>query len=118
MPKEVAEVLIVDDDIGALDALTDLLDSDGYAVAQARSGLEALEYLRSNPLPRLIILDLLMPKMDGWQFLEERKKDGKLAPIPVVVLTALGPSAAIDANVVLYKPLNVDRLRRTVREYC
>lgn len=118
MPKEVAEVLVVDDDIGALDALTDLLDSDGYAVAQARSGREAMTYLRGNPLPRLIILDLLMPEMDGWQFLEERKKDGKLAAIPVVVLTALGPGVTVDANAVLYKPLNVERFLRTVREYC
>lgn len=118
MSKEVAEVLVVDDDIGALEALSDLLDADGYAVAQARSGREALDYLRANPLPRLIILDLLMPEMDGWQFLEERKKDGKLADVPVVVLTALGPGVAIEASAVLYKPLNVERLLRKVREYC
>ena len=111
-----AQILVVEDEVDARSALVDILELSGYRAAPAGNGREALDYLRKSSRPSLIILDLLMPEMDGWQFRTEQKKDASLASVPVVVITAFG-GAAIDANEVLVKPVDVDRLLDIVNRY-
>lgn len=110
-------ILVVDDDAAATDSLIDILSDGGYTVATARNGKEALERLRSAPLPRLIILDLFMPEMDGWEFRRAQLKDAKLRDIPVVVMTGASVYAGIDANVIVHKPLDVERFVSLVERY-
>jgi CheY-like chemotaxis protein len=105
-------ILVVDDDLGALSALADILSIEGYAVQMVSNGREALDLLSGSRPPSLIILDLFMPVMDGWQFLAEMKSDSKLANTPVVVVSAL--DTQIDADAVFQKPINLESLLRTV----
>jgi len=113
-------VLIVEDDDGAREALSDCLEMEGFSVASARNGREALEYLRSAPRPKIILLDLYMPVMTGWEFRAAQKKDAAIADIPVVVVTAFGSGVTkqIDANLIMHKPLDLDRLLTVIRDYC
>jgi len=107
-------ILVVDDDEAVLDALADLLVVRGYEVACAANGAAALSYLRSNPLPALIIHDLVMPVMDGWRFQKEMKSDSAMAHLPVVVISALADPAGIDADSVLLKPFDVPQFLEIV----
>ncbi len=91
---DAATVLIVDDDVSLLEALADLLELEGYRVATATDGRAALDQLRSGLLPCAILLDLMMPGMDGWDFRQEQLKDNALKAIPLVVVTAAGFSEA------------------------
>jgi CheY-like chemotaxis protein len=113
-------VLIVEDDDGARDALADCLELEGFSVASARNGKEALDYLHRAPAPKVILLDLFMPVMTGWEFRDAQKKDAAIADIPVVVVTAFsaGVTRQIDAAVVMHKPLDLDRLVTVIRDYC
>ena len=112
-------ILVVDDDRGAMEALSDILEYEGYQVQRAQNGLQALEYLRNTrPPPNLVILDLLMPVMDGWEFRMRQKENPDLAKVPVLVVTAIGATAGIDAVGVLHKPVDIDALLRTVARYC
>jgi CheY-like chemotaxis protein len=112
-------ILVVDDDRGAMEALSDILEYEGYHVERAQNGLQALEHLHeTRPCPNLIILDLLMPVMDGWEFRTRQKEDPELAKIPVLVVTAIGATAGIDAAGVLRKPIDIDALLRAVARYC
>jgi CheY-like chemotaxis protein len=113
---ETAKLLIVEDDEGARAALGDIFDFEGYQVALCANGKEALEYLRSEPLPALIILDLQMPVMNGWQFRREQNKDARFAAVPVVVITALQSAGDIDVAEIVHKPIDIDRLLAVVRK--
>ncbi len=84
------DVLIVDDDPIAREAAGMLLKRAGYSVAEAGDGREAVLRLRADGPHRVVLLDLMMPVMDGWQFLEARKRDPELARTPVVLVTAVG----------------------------
>ena len=76
--------MVVDDDAGSLSALADILSLEGYLVETMSNGREALDHLRAaDPPPALIILDLFMPVMDGWQFLAEIKNDPKLSQLRI-----------------------------------
>lgn len=110
-------ILVVDDDPASIDSLTEILAGEGYAIATAKNGKDALKHLRGAPLPQLIILDLFMPEMDGWEFRREQLKDSKLKDIPVVVMTGASVYAGIDANVIVHKPLDVDRFVSLVERY-
>jgi CheY-like chemotaxis protein len=118
-PEE-PRVLIVEDDDSAREALSDCLEMEGFSVAAARNGREALDYLQNAPPPKVILLDLYMPVMTGWEFREAQKKDAAIADIPVVVVTAFGSGMTkqIDANVIMHKPLDLDRLLTVIRDYC
>jgi CheY-like chemotaxis protein len=118
-----AHVLIVDDDPVARAALALVLNAEGYVVAEAADGAAALARLRAGPLPRLLILDLMMPVMDGWRFLVERHKDAQLASVAVLVLTAArgidGPGLrAMGAEEVIQKPADPEQVLAAVRRYC
>jgi CheY-like chemotaxis protein len=114
---EVPRVLVVEDDEDAREAIIDLLQMKGYNAVPAGNGKEALDYLNRGPSPDLILLDLWMPVMDGWQFRREQVKDSRLAKIPVVVITALSDRTDIDANEIIIKPIDVEQLFRTIGHY-
>ncbi len=107
-------ILVVDDDDDIRDALVGLLRDAGHPVVEAMDGRQALELARTT-LPRVILLDLMMPVMDGYEFLAERAKHVALAEIRVVVITASGMRSVPGANRVLHKPFNVDALLDAVK---
>jgi len=115
-------VLIVEDHPELRRSLTDLLQEAGYAVTSAADGQEALAALRTAPPPDLILLDLMMPVMDGWEFRRRQRQDGALAAIPVVVLsggeTPPHSSGFVDAASYLLKPIDFDVLLATVARHC
>src|SRR5687768_13520104 len=82
-------ILVVDDDIDIREAIQDTLEEEGFRVESAPDGAAALERLRALPYePCLVLLDLMMPVMDGWEFLAARKEDPRLASIPITVISA------------------------------
>ena len=104
-------IMVIDDDVDIREAISGALTDVGCEVSTFADGEQALAHLRSKaPLPGLILLDLMMPGIDGHQFREEQKKDPYLDAIPVVVLTAAGPPVRVDAAKVLFKPINLDVL--------
>jgi CheY-like chemotaxis protein len=108
-------ILLVDDDEGLRDVLAESLVYDGYQVECCAHGADALAKLRDGLKPDLILLDLMMPVMDGWEFREAQLTDPELADIPVVVITAAGSlNRPIDANKILRKPFGLDDLIRTL----
>jgi CheY-like chemotaxis protein len=114
-------VLIVEDNEVTRDVMALILESDGFEVSTAANGRSALERLRGGERPCVILLDLMMPVMDGWQFREEQRRDRALADIPVVVCTAAGegtPKAALGAAELLNKPVEANDLLAAVRRHC
>ena len=115
-------VLIVEDDADLREMMAQLLTLEGYHIDTAANGREALEYLNEAPRPDVILLDLMMPIMDGWEFRRRQQNDPALADVPVIVLTALdqAQARANDLNGVdfLKKPLDFDRLLELVRRRC
>ncbi|MEW5853055.1 MAG: response regulator [Myxococcota bacterium] len=113
-------LLVVDDDRGIREALEAVLFDAGYRVACVADGVEALEWLRSHPSPSLILLDLMMPRMDGWQFRAIQRADPALSGIPVVVITAGDfPRRRVEPMGVaryLTKPLDIEVLLQTIQE--
>src|SRR5215471_1892152 len=110
-------LLLVEDDSELRNSLSELLETDGYEVLQASNGSEALDYLKTAPAPDLILLDLMMPVKDGWQFRIEQKRDPAISSIPVVALSAddTPKAAAIDAAAYLKKPFQYSALLDAIR---
>ena len=115
-------VLIVEDDADLREMMAQLLTLEGYQIETVANGREALDYLTDAPRPDVILLDLMMPIMDGWEFRRRQQSDPALADVPVIVLTALdqAQARATDLNGVdfLKKPLDFDRLLDLVRRRC
>ena len=113
-------ILVVDDDPDIRDSLREVLEDEGYEVATVGNGREALDYLKqASPRPCVILLDLMMPVMDGWQFRREQKLHPEIAEIPLVVITATGKRPVlIDAAELVMKPLDLTRLFQSVERYC
>jgi two-component system, chemotaxis family, chemotaxis protein CheY len=115
-------ILVVDDDADIVDALADALTDEGYAVAIAKDGLEALSYLRVSPAPCLILLDWMMPRCDGPSFRQRQLADQTMASIPVVLVTAdprvQEKSREIGAVAHLRKPIDLDDLLRVIEQHC
>ena len=110
-------IMVVDDEETICETLKDVLEEEGYAVEIAGDGLDALEILRGRTIiPRMIILDLLMPRMDGNTLLTELRGDPSLAEIPVVVSTS-DPSRAPSGVLIMRKPVDLDILLDTVRKH-
>lgn len=110
---------MVDDDPDILEALSEILEAEGFVIRRARNGKEALERLEPEP-PHLILLDLMMPVMDGWEFAQRmRQKPPAIAEIPLIVLSAdrnVGSKAAdIGAVGHLAKPFELNDLLSMVR---
>ena len=117
-----ASILVVDDDPDIRASLTDILGGEGYRVTGARNGREALDYLGRRTRPSLILLDMIMPEMDGWIFRREQQKRPELAKIPVVIVSSHGDvrDAALVLGVADYlrKPLRIDSLLEIAERYC
>jgi CheY-like chemotaxis protein len=97
MPAEPQWVLLVEDDQSIRDALSELLRDEGFSVATAANGVEALSWLRAErPKSCVVLLDLMMPVMDGSEFLRVKRADATLTRVPVLILTAAGASVQID----------------------
>mgnify|MGYP000440744048 CR=1 FL=1 len=113
-------ILIVEDDRDIRESLISLLELEGYDAHGAPDGKAALDTLPTLARPCLILLDLMMPVMDGWQFLALKDKDVSIAPIPVVVISALDPASrpAVNASGFMRKPLDFDLLLGFVKRYC
>ncbi len=120
-PKALREVLVVEDDCGIREALRDLLESEGLRVTGAVNGEDALAKLRGRA-PDLILLDLMMPVMNGWEFRIAQRRDPAIAGIPVVVLSAqngLGREVRdMSVDGWLAKPFEIDALLAAVHRYC
>jgi len=111
-------ILVVEDDPLALEALTDVLEMAGYTVVGASDGQAGLERVHTNdPVPFVILLDLGLPVIDGWEFLRRQKNDTKIAHIPVIIVTATPSSRVPGADAVLKKPVNVDQLINLLAQY-
>lgn len=113
-------LLVVDDDGAIRDSLCSLLEDEGHRVVCVANGAEALDALRSHGRPCLILLDLMMPVMDGAEFRTRQLADPAIADVPVVLITAAGRNiaSAVPAQQVLSKPLRADSILKVVEEYC
>lgn len=114
-------VMIVEDDRDTREMLGRFLELEGFEVRTAANGQLALNSLQEQGGPSVILLDLMMPVMNGWQFREEQSRNPRFSRIPVVVLTAAGPREdipAISADGWLSKPVDFDRLLATIAPLC
>jgi CheY-like chemotaxis protein len=115
-------VLIVEDDDDMRESLQALLERKGFAVTSASNGLEALEQLRDGVRPGIILLDLMMPVMDGWELQRELAKDPALATIPVALLSGVAhltnEAHTLGAVACFTKPVDLARLYALCREHC
>jgi CheY-like chemotaxis protein len=114
-------VLVVEDDAATLEAVAELLEGEGVSVCKAHNGREALELLRRGRVPGLIIVDLMMPVMDGWELCRRIADDEDLAPIPIAIVTAAAavgrmPVRRNDAGFFI-KPVDYRHLLEVVRRY-
>jgi DNA-binding response OmpR family regulator len=98
-------VLVVDDDEAERSAIADLMQEEGFDVVVAEDGEVALRVLEEGDPPGLVLLDLMMPRVNGWQVLEAMERSSRLADIPVIVLTAFSQRAGLPGGCrVLHKP--------------
>ena len=115
-------VLVVDDDLDIRESLADLLQEQGHATVTAANGVQALRTLEAGTRPCLILLDLMMPVMDGASFRAEQLKNEKIADIPVVLISAFRQleetGEALGAAGVLKKPIELPALFDDVRRFC
>jgi CheY-like chemotaxis protein len=113
-------ILVVDDDEGIRDALSEALQDEGHQVRCATNGNEALALLRSSPAPCLILLDLMMPVMNGWEFRQHQLIDPALSEIPVVVISAAGNlnTAPVPRDRCIPKPITLERLLTVIEQNC
>ncbi|HEY5091375.1 MAG TPA: response regulator [Polyangia bacterium] len=110
-------VLLAEDDLDIRDVVQDLLEEIGCDVIPCRTGKQALDFLANDPRapPDLVILDLMMPLVTGWQVLEVIQRDPKLAKIPVVILTAATQDRPSGVAALLHKPFQIQTLIDTVQ---
>ena len=113
-------VFIVEDDLDTREMLGRFLELEGYRVESAENGKLALERLGSGVGACVILLDLMMPVMDGWQFRQAQIRDEGLADIPVIVVSAAGRERIekIQADAYLSKPVDLDELLGCVTQFC
>lgn len=113
-------VAIIEDDSEFRNMLRELLEEEQYRVVALANGAEALETLRGDTLPNVILLDVSMPIMDGFDFLRFRNDDPRLAQVPVVLVTNAKPHErpTIGVNDVVRKPIDIDEILFAIKRYC
>jgi two-component system, response regulator, stage 0 sporulation protein F len=117
VPADAPLVLIVEDDADTREALTLLVQAEGFGVVAADEGLAALAYLgRAAQLPAVIVLDLTMPVMSGWELIKHLRFEPQLSRIPLLILSAAPRDCPRDA-IVLPKPIDPDKLCAAIREH-
>jgi CheY-like chemotaxis protein len=113
-------VFIIEDDVDTRDMLSRFLELEGYKVEVAANGRQALERLAGGADACVIVLDLMMPIMDGWEFRRRQVEDARLKDIPTIVVSAAGRDrlSKISANAYLSKPVDMDELLARVSQFC
>jgi len=115
-------ILLVEDDFMLRGSLAAVLQSEGYQVESAANALEALTRLTRPPKPSLILLDIMLPYMDGLEFRALQRAAPDMADIPVIVITAVGlrpdVAAELDLRQTFFKPLERPRLLDAIRRHC
>ena len=113
-------VFIIEDDVDTRDMLSRFLELEGYRVEVAANGRQALERLAGGAKASVIVLDLMMPIMDGWEFRRRQIEDARLKDIPTIVVSASGRDrfSQISANAYLSKPVDMDELLARVSQFC
>jgi CheY-like chemotaxis protein len=114
------QILVVDDDEAIRLSLSEALEFEGYEVVCVDNGRSALEYLQNADPPCVVLLDVMMPVMDGGALRQAMLNNPKLAAIPVVLITAGGAQVAarVPANDVIYKPLRIDAVLNSISRHC
>lgn len=106
-------VLIVEDEFEIGESVKSILEEEGYEAFLASDGKEAIELLKKIPIPQIILTDVMMPKMDGYQFLENLRNDESYKKIPVIFMSAGNPrelESRLKWNAFLKKPFNIEDL--------
>lgn len=116
-PDAGRSILIVEDDELIRRAMQMVLEWEGYTVFCVNNGQEALDVLRAGRRPALIVLDIMMPVLDGQQFRDEQLRDSSLAAIPVIVVSAASFAEAVHADHFVRKPFEVQELLDAIREH-
>lgn len=100
--------------------MSEVLQDEGYEVTCVANGREALAHLRAGHRPCVILLDLMMPVMDGWQFRREQKQDAAIADIPLIVITAAAGNrpVLVEAEQLVMKPLDLTQLFAAIDRHC
>ena len=113
-------VAIIEDDAEFRNMLRELLEEEQYRVIAVANGAEALVTLRGGAIPNVILLDVSMPIMDGFDFLRHRNDDPQLAAVPVILVTNAKPHErpTIGVNVVVRKPIDIDEVLFAIKRYC
>jgi CheY-like chemotaxis protein len=113
-------VFIIEDDVDTREMLAKFLELEGYQVEIASNGLQALDRLTDGAEASVILLDLMMPVMDGWEFRRRQERDDRLRKIPTIVVSAAGRErmAQISADAYLSKPVDMDELLTRVSQFC
>ncbi|MBC7386270.1 MAG: response regulator [Cryobacterium sp.] len=117
-------ILIAEDNEDVRESIADALESEGYHVYTSQNGKDALAILPTLPGPVLVLLDLMMPVMNGWEFLDAQKHDAVLAGHQVVTISAVSPTQSLqdpeplDTAGSLQKPINLEPLLETVHQFC
>jgi len=117
MSASTSSILLVEDDPDIRDTMSELLELEGYRMVTSPNGREALAQLQHMQRPCLILLDVMMPIMDGYAFMKGMRANGRLADIPVVV-TSASHKPPEGACAYVPKPIDVDRLLAVVKTYC
>jgi CheY-like chemotaxis protein len=113
-----ATILVVEDDDEIRDVIADILEDGGYDVIPAGNGKQAIDYLATtSDLPALILLDLMMPIVNGWECLRAIKSDARWSSVPVIVMTAVGRDRPPDVDAVLKKPFQIGDLLTSVLHF-
>lgn len=114
-------ILVVEDDTSIRELLVELLESEGYEVASAVNGLEGLKCLQTGATPNLILIDLMMPVMDGYSFRTEQLKNPKWSGIPTVVMSAEANAKEkmknFNITAFLSKPVELETILKTVAQF-
>ncbi len=112
-------ILVVEDDDDIRNAIVDLLETEGYSTQSAVNGKDALDKLSVIPKPCLVLLDMMMPIMNGREFLDTVMKDSHLAPIPILIVSAVADKTNTEGSVgFLKKPIDIEVVLNVVSQYC
>jgi len=114
------DVLVVEDEVYLCELIGDVIESEGHTVRKASNGLEALERMKERK-PQLVLLDLMMPIMDGWEFMEALRANPQWDGVPIVIITAIydvkRTQEETGARAVITKPFDIDQITEIVRLY-
>ncbi|MBL8949215.1 MAG: response regulator [Myxococcaceae bacterium] len=111
------KVMIVDDETDIRESLREVFEDEGYEVATAANGAEALSLLAKNDPPCAMVLDLIMPEVGGVEVYQKMQTDPRLSRVPVIISTS-DPSRAPSGVLIMKKPIDLNRLLETVHRYC